>query len=283
MREAGQSLGKHCPLLPQPRRGGAYLPDAPLSYLVLQPLDQLGDIERSLIAFGAVADGHGAGGLLLVANHEHVRNLLQLCLTNLVADFLRTIVSCHPESLGFQLAFDPAAQAKSTILGVMPEGERDAAALAWEECEALIGPVAMGELLGYIRTLKSRKRSEKPLEHEVCELFELHRSGREFVAVWLKPLAASFDLLRETPRGHPAQGALPEGAREAIRRMGWSPFTRRSMRALIRGRWRARSLSICAVSCSFKWVMGIKSKPRLMSRSRCRRMPSPFRRAMFYA
>lgn len=120
-----------------------------------------------------------------------------------------------------RLAFDPAAQAKSTILGVMPEGERDAAALAWEECEALIGPVAMGELLGYIRTLKSRKRSEKPLEHEVCELFELHRSGREFVAVWLKPLAASFDLLRETPRGHPAQGALPEGAREAIRRMGW--------------------------------------------------------------
>ncbi|MCK7519683.1 MAG: hypothetical protein MZV64_19155 [Ignavibacteriales bacterium] len=65
-----------------------------------------------------------------------------------------------------------------------------------------------------------------------------------------------------------------------ILRTGLRPSTRRSMRAPIRARWRVRSLSICAVSCSFKWATPIKSKPRRMSRSRCRRTPSPFRRAM---
>lgn len=120
-----------------------------------------------------------------------------------------------------RLAFDPAAQAKSTILGVMPDAEREAAGQIWEDCEERIGVAAMGELLGHIRTLKSRRRSEKPLEHEICVLFELHRTGRPFVNEWLKPHAAILESMRARRREPSTGDVLPDGARDAIERMGW--------------------------------------------------------------
>src|SRR5262245_58040268 len=64
--------------------GGAHLADALLAHLHLQPGDQLGHRHRPEVAVDPVAHRHRAGGLLLVADHEHVRDLLDLRLADLV-------------------------------------------------------------------------------------------------------------------------------------------------------------------------------------------------------
>lgn len=117
-----------------------------------------------------------------------------------------------------RLAFDVGARAKSTILGVMPRSEREAASLAWEACEDRLGTAAIGELLDHIRLIKRRKRSEKPVEHEICELFDLGRGGLEFVKNWLEPHVEGFVAIRAATKGG---GPLGADVVASIGRMNW--------------------------------------------------------------
>lgn len=117
-----------------------------------------------------------------------------------------------------RLAFFPGAQAKAAILGVLPAAERDAASFRWEECEERIGTAGVGELLGFIRTMKIRKRSEKPIEFDICKLFDLDRGGLEFIDNWLKPHAIHFELLRGRARDG---GSLPADIADTLEQLGW--------------------------------------------------------------
>lgn len=117
-----------------------------------------------------------------------------------------------------RLAFIPGAEAKAAILGVLPAAERDAASLAWETCEERIGTAGVGEVLGCIRTLKIRKHSEKPIEFDICKLFELERGGMGFIQNWLKPNTDRFALLRAPVRDG---GPWPADVAGSIERLGW--------------------------------------------------------------
>src|SRR5262249_47234702 len=60
---------------------------------------------RSLITFGASANGHGARSLLFLAQDKHVRDLVKLRLADLEADLFGTIVALNAKALDFQLPF----------------------------------------------------------------------------------------------------------------------------------------------------------------------------------
>lgn len=117
-----------------------------------------------------------------------------------------------------RLPFEPGAQAKTTILGMMPPEDRAAAVVAWEGCEGRIGTRGIAELLAHIRTLKSRKRSDKPLEYEICALFDVETQGRHFIEAWLLPHADRFEMLQAARAG---RGPLDPEVQAAIGRMTW--------------------------------------------------------------
>lgn len=117
-----------------------------------------------------------------------------------------------------RVAFALGAQAKATILGVVPHADREIAVEAWERCEDRLGTTAIGELLSYIRTLKSRRRSNKPIEHEICRLFDIGRNPREFVDGWLVPHSRSLEALRLAAHGG---GALRPEIEACVARLYW--------------------------------------------------------------
>ncbi len=116
-----------------------------------------------------------------------------------------------------RLAFFPGAQAKATILGVIPIKEREAASRTWERCEERIGTAGVGEVLGCIRILKSRKRSERPVEFDICSLFDVDRGGRVFLEHWLEPSVVRYERLRGRSRSE----AWPLGIGGAIETLNW--------------------------------------------------------------
>lgn len=117
-----------------------------------------------------------------------------------------------------RVAFDPAAQAKTIMLAVMPEPDRAAAATAWEGCELRLGATGLADLLRHLRTLKLRKRSDNPVEKDLCQQFGLDRNGMAFVDGWLKPHADTLEALRAAARG---QGRLSGPLSAPLARLGW--------------------------------------------------------------
>lgn len=120
-----------------------------------------------------------------------------------------------------RLAFDPAAQAKATILSCLPPAERAPASAAWECAEHDLGAADLADLMSHIRTLKMRRRSDRPAENDICEHFDLEREGSAFVARWLVPHATHMRLFRHLAAGcGAADGVAPEAA-SSIARMQW--------------------------------------------------------------
>lgn len=117
-----------------------------------------------------------------------------------------------------RLTFSPGAQAKATILGVMPAKERDFASRTWEQCEERIGTAGVGEVLGYIRVLKARKRSERPVELDICKLFDVNRGGGAFLDQWLVPNVDRYERLRGNGRAAAWNGG---GIAPAIEALNW--------------------------------------------------------------
>lgn len=115
-----------------------------------------------------------------------------------------------------RLTFIPGAQAKATILGVMPANEREIASRTWETCEDRIGTAGVGEVLGHIRVLKSRKRSERPVELDICKLFEVDRGSGLFLDQWLVPNVDRYDRLRGSGRAAAWDGGAIARSIEAL-------------------------------------------------------------------
>lgn len=113
---------------------------------------------------------------------------------------------------------DMAADAKATILAVMAPEERLAASRKWEACEHKLGPARLGDLLLHIRTLKSRKRLDNPVQNDICMLFALDRDASAFTDGWLVPYANHYAVLEAAIGG---RGPLPEDARDGVVHLSW--------------------------------------------------------------
>src|SRR5438093_5397900 len=84
------------------RRRGAFL-FAFARNLVARVRDEIADRPRALITAGSRPDRNRSFGRLTIADHQHVRNLLQLGLSNLISDFFLALVDLSAQARGVQL------------------------------------------------------------------------------------------------------------------------------------------------------------------------------------
>lgn len=114
--------------------------------------------------------------------------------------------------------FSPTNRAKSSLLGMVPVSEREICRKIWERCEVLLGSEDMFALLGYQRTLITRKLSDKPVDSELAQLVNLNEAGQKFLDEVLEPSAKRLAALRRMETGVP--GDRPRIA-ASIEHLGW--------------------------------------------------------------
>jgi len=97
--------------------------------------------------------------------------------------------------------FNGANRAKASLLSIIPQDERERCRQVWENCELQLNSRDMHALLGHLRTLKIRKRSERPVETDLAQAFALNTSGLPFIEGALAPAAAQLHALRRRDVG----------------------------------------------------------------------------------
>lgn len=114
--------------------------------------------------------------------------------------------------------FNAANRAKASLLSMMPASEREDCRRIWDDCEFKLGSQDMYALLGHVRMLKLRKRSERPVEPDLAQAFALNKSGRPFMEGAITPAAAQLHALR-----HREVGSLKSRAQitVSIDRLTW--------------------------------------------------------------
>lgn len=115
-----------------------------------------------------------------------------------------------------RLDFTKSDRAKFSLLSIVPAGDRAECQGIWETCEALLGGGDLHALLGHLRTLKSRRQSNKPIEIEIAETYKLNQpgAGKSFLAGELKPAAERLAALRRTTEN-------PFGVGKFVERLSW--------------------------------------------------------------
>lgn len=117
--------------------------------------------------------------------------------------------------------FNACSRAKASILSCLPADVREPCGRLWEECEQIVGASDMHRLLELVRTIKLRRRSQKPVETDIGESFELQTSAIDFFTSELLPAARRLRHLRDG-----ALPAAPAGAELAthLRTLSWVPL-----------------------------------------------------------
>ena len=90
---------------------------------------------------------------------------------------------------------------KLSLVMEMPRAEQEVAGRIYEQAQAIVGADDMSKLLGYIRTLKMRRRRSKPVETDLKAHFQLNRTGLAFLEQELLPRAEAFMLLKRRAIG----------------------------------------------------------------------------------
>jgi hypothetical protein len=118
-----------------------------------------------------------------------------------------------------RVAFREADRAKSTLLSIVPAGDRGPCQKTWEECETLLGSTDLHALLVHLRTLKRRRNSGKPVESDIAESykFNIPGSGLAFLSQQLKPAAERFASLRR-----PRNDARLRAVADHVERLTWT-------------------------------------------------------------
>ena len=156
----------------------------------------------------------------IIDNREHLKNALENAdappldleeLAAFLADgcFLSvTVVGNEQEAWRFlqieertRLNFNPAARAKASVLAMVPAPQREPCRTVWERAEQRLGSEDMYALLGFLRTLKTRRLSEKPAETELAEVANLNHDGLGFFVQELEPGAQRLDVIRRREIG----------------------------------------------------------------------------------
>lgn len=97
-----------------------------------------------------------------------------------------------------RVQFVPANEAKWSLLSIVPASARAQCHADWEYTEHLLGPESLYRLLEHIRTLKTRKRSERPVEIDIAKHYSINRSNSasDFFSNNLRPAAERVAWLR---------------------------------------------------------------------------------------
>jgi hypothetical protein len=79
------------------------------------------------------------------------------------------------------LDFHVGDRAKISLLSVMPISDQHEASAIWELWQSRLGNDGLTELLGHLRHLVTRKRSNRPIERDLAERQRLDRHGLSFM------------------------------------------------------------------------------------------------------
>lgn len=117
-----------------------------------------------------------------------------------------------------RLPHDVCEQSKSTMIYVMKAHEHDQATQVWERAQGQLGSDGIAELLQHLRSIKLIKRSTKPLDAELQELYELDRNGLGFMQGTFQPHAESMIALSQRTVG---VGPAHELITQYINQLDW--------------------------------------------------------------
>ncbi len=122
-----------------------------------------------------------------------------------------------------RLDFHKADRAKATLVGVMPQHQRERAALVWDECQNVLGSQDTYNLLENVRCMKARKRSSAPLESDICRLFSLDKDGEVFMDTIFKPRAQTMAAIRTgtLSAGNKTQSGTTQVIARSTQLMNW--------------------------------------------------------------
>ena len=119
-----------------------------------------------------------------------------------------------------RVEFNATDRAKASLLSIIPQGDRAECQRMWEVSEALLGADDMVALLGHIRTLKLRKRTERPLEIDLGETFKLNAPGKG-VAFFRDEVLPASRLVAELRKPAATQGKPGSAIADSCERLNW--------------------------------------------------------------
>ena len=97
------------------------------------------------------------------------------------------------------LGFHSSERSKIAIVSAMQREDHEKAGQCWDLWQARLGAEGMTRLLGHIRLLRHGKRSSKPVEQSLIELYKLNESGNSFIDDVLIPTAELYHTLSIEP------------------------------------------------------------------------------------
>lgn len=116
------------------------------------------------------------------------------------------------------LSHHSSERAKTTLISMMPKGEREQAGRLWEGCQARLGSEELLRLLGHLRALKLRRRSKELVETDLVQAYRLDRTGIEFLQRELVPRAELLASILERAIG---EGTARTEISEALETLSW--------------------------------------------------------------
>ncbi len=90
------------------------------------------------------------------------------------------------------LAFHASERSKVAMISVMRRDVQEEAGRTWDIWQARLGADGMTSLLHHIRTLRATKKSSKPVEQDLVELYGLQDADTTFVHQTLVPMARRY-------------------------------------------------------------------------------------------
>ncbi|MEM6495410.1 MAG: DUF262 domain-containing HNH endonuclease family protein [Pseudomonadota bacterium] len=118
------------------------------------------------------------------------------------------------------LGFNSSERSKIAIVSAMPREVHEKAGENWDIWQARLGADGMSKLLGHIRLLRHGKRSSKPVEQGLIELYKLNKQGLSFVDTVLIPQSERYYTLCIEPM-ETAKSKLSEAITEPLQYLRW--------------------------------------------------------------
>ena len=116
------------------------------------------------------------------------------------------------------LAFHSSERSKVALITVMRRDLQHDAGNLWDIWQARLGANGMAQLLRHIRALRHNRRSSKPIEQDLIELYELRDADLTFMTDVLIPQAERYSALMNKAIGN---GETTAGVSQSIEYMQW--------------------------------------------------------------
>ena len=94
------------------------------------------------------------------------------------------------------LDFHSSERTKISLIGMMPREDQEEAGRLWGECQSVVDADDLCRLLGFVRTIKLRRRSAKPVEKDLAQYFKINQNGLSFLRDELLMRARHFAPLK---------------------------------------------------------------------------------------